>query len=879
MKKIEELTLQEKLGQLLIVGFHGYEFNEQLHELISKYKVGNFILFARNIHDKEQLMRLTTKLHEVCLEELGVIPFICIDQEGGMVTRIMEKETTYPGQMTLAATQPQNARYVGELMGKHLMSFGINYNFAPDVDVNNNPDNPVIGVRSYGDSPQLVSKYAIESIKGMQSNGLIACAKHFPGHGDVSVDSHLGLPTITYSKQRLNRIELPPFKAVIQNKVQSIMVAHIIFNEYDKSNPATVSETILTNILRKKMHFKGLIVSDDMEMKAIDDIYTAPVGAVKGIVNGLDLACVCHTYDNQVNACKKLMDSYDDGILTMEEIDKKITRILKAKNQSYKTLKKVFYAKKKPNVFLDSSCVRKCQNIVDASLTKVGGHNFKHIGQGLVIYSEAKASTIAEDQLNVGDLGKLIATKTEGYDSVLINPKEYNKTVVNMCKNYETVVFISFNAYSNPEQAKMINDINATHSNFTVLSLRNPYDYLVTEEKCSFYTLYEATPLAYNSVIKFLDGKLVPMGMCPVNLARHFNVGASVYIEYPEYSTKANNLYLKNLKTWGVDTVFASANNVLKDPKYLDNLKKLVKSAKNLGIKLVVDVNKYMMDEANLNLDVHALRLDYGYRPSDVAKLINSGINVELNASTIDEDYIKELIALSVNTKGMRISHNFYPKPYTGLSHNAVLEKNLMLKKYGFEILAFIPSSHQKRGPVHEGLCTIEEHRYADINSILADLNALGVDDVCFGDAYASVDEIDTAKNYNKDVLSIPCEVYTNINAAERNFLSKEQNIRFDSSDFIYRTDSRARENIRPFNTVERHSKDITIDNKLFDCYNGELNICRTDLPLDEKVNVLGKVLVSDWLLNNIELGSHVKFFIAREVKLPKKKVEDEEAY
>ncbi len=280
MKKIQEMTLKEKLGQLIIAGFDGYEYDEHLRRLIEDYKVANIILFTRNIQSLKQLITLNKKLYEEIIKNTETIPFISIDQEGGMVTRIMDGATFWPGNMTLCATGNSNHAYVvGKGMGEELTHLGINMNLAPSLDVNNNPMNPVIGVRSYSDQPEVVAEYGCNYIKGLQEQGVIATAKHFPGHGDTNVDSHLGLPTIAHDMDRLNQIELLPFKKAIDAGVDAIMSAHIVFEKIEKNGlPATLSYQILTDLLRNTYHYQGLIVSDCMQMKAIDVKYTSEKG-------------------------------------------------------------------------------------------------------------------------------------------------------------------------------------------------------------------------------------------------------------------------------------------------------------------------------------------------------------------------------------------------------------------------------------------------------------------------------------------------------------------------------------------------------------------------------------------------------------------------
>ena len=375
MKDIKDLTLEEKLGQLLVIGFHETVLTDEVKFLIRQYKFGNFILFARNIVDLPQLEKLTRDIHEEVMNSIGIMPFIGIDQEGGTVVRIMHKSTFYPGSMTLAATDLSNAEIVGHMMGKHLISLGINMNFAPVLDINNNPKNPIIGIRSYSDKPEIVSKYGIELIKGMQG-------KHFPGHGDVEIDSHLGLPILPFDKERLYNMELKPFIEAIKNGVQNIMAAHIIFQEVDKKNPATVSKDILEGMLRDELNYEGLITSDCMEMNAISETITTPIGVLRGIQAGNDLVLVSHTRQRQIDSINTLKVSTGNKFITKEQIDEKIERILKYRNEVFSIMNKRFF--NNPDnleIFDNENDPKILQNIVDSSLTHVNGKKLELKGK------------------------------------------------------------------------------------------------------------------------------------------------------------------------------------------------------------------------------------------------------------------------------------------------------------------------------------------------------------------------------------------------------------------------------------------------------------------------------------------------------------------
>ena len=520
MKDIKDLTLEEKLGQLLVIGFHETVLTDELKVLIRKYKFGNFVLFARNVENIAQLEKLTRDIHEEVMNSIGIMPFIAIDQEGGNTVRIMDKSTFYPGSMTLAATDISNAETVGHLMGKHLISLGINMNYAPVLDINNNPKNPIIGIRSFSDTPEVVSKYGIEVIKGMQSEGVIATGKHFPGHGDVEIDSHKGLPILPFDKERLYNMELKPFIGAIDNGLKNIMTAHIIFQEVDKENPATISEDILKGILRDELNFKGLITSDCMEMNAISETITTPKGVLRGIKAGDDLVLVSHTKQRQIDSINELKLGVENNFLTIEEIDEKIERILKYKNEVYSIMKKKFFENSDNlEIFKDESQPQILQNIVDSSLTFVNGKILELKGKVLIYWSKQFASTIAEDVLNGDNLDELINKEIPSADTLEYTANEFSEKLVVAAKKYDTVIFISFNAFSYQNQAKMINEINDICSNFYVISIRNPYDYLYLNQNINYYTLYESTPNSMRTIVKFLKGEIDAEGKLPVTLS------------------------------------------------------------------------------------------------------------------------------------------------------------------------------------------------------------------------------------------------------------------------------------------------------------------------------------------------------------------------
>lgn len=523
MRNVNEMTLKEKLGQLIMAGFEDPVYDEHARVLIEEYKVGNIIYFARNVENIEQLATLTKKLYKEIMDNTGIMPFIGIDQEGGMVTRIMDGATFCPGAMTITSTGDKNNAYrIGEIMGEELAILGINFNLAPDLDVNNNPLNPVIGVRSYSDNPNVVGEFGCNYIKGLQSKGIIATAKHFPGHGDTQVDSHLGLPRISHSLEHLKNMELVPFKKAIDEGVQAIMSAHIIFEALDEV-PCTLSYNVLTKMLREELGFNGIIISDCMQMKAIDTLYTTPKGCVMGIKGGLDICCVSHSLEKQVAALKALEEAINDGLIPMSLIDEKVERILKAKEVSYKHMKESFIDKDVKEIvkYFDNISNHKefSQKIVDESITLIKGERFKKNGKTIIVGTSPYATTIAEDTLNPRSVIDNVKYYIKDVDTLTIesNPENIDEVIGKLDK-YDTICFLSYNINSFKKQMELLKKVIELNKKLYVIATRNPYDYINIKEIENFTCMYEYTPASVKSLVKYLNGELEASGKLPVNL-------------------------------------------------------------------------------------------------------------------------------------------------------------------------------------------------------------------------------------------------------------------------------------------------------------------------------------------------------------------------
>ncbi len=332
------MTPEEKIGQLLMVGIRGKRLTPGTEQLIKKLKLGGVIFYAHNIDDPVQLRQFTSAIQRVASldhGDQGIPLFISVDQEGGSVARIRKGVHSFPPPMAIGATGSLQLSYmVGKMMALDLSAMGINMNLAPVLDVNTEQENQLIGIRSFGGDPELVAQMGMWYIEGLQSRGVVATAKHFPGHGSTAVDSHYAIPAIQTELSDLEKFHLIPFKKAMENGLDALMTAHLSVLAIDPSGlPATFSYNLLTQVVRKKMNYQGLIVTDDLEMKSIRNKYGVGEAALKAILAGSDIVMVSWTDEKKTEVFKTLLTAYREGKLTEKRLNESVRRILRLKYQ------------------------------------------------------------------------------------------------------------------------------------------------------------------------------------------------------------------------------------------------------------------------------------------------------------------------------------------------------------------------------------------------------------------------------------------------------------------------------------------------------------------------------------------------------------------
>jgi len=326
-----DLTSREKIGQLFVVGFLGTSVTPDLAAFLKDYKPGGVILFSRNLESVEQIVQLTNDLQQ-CSPKSPLL--ISIDQEGGRVSRLPKGFTIFPPCELIGRCHSGELAYAAAAtIAKELKAVGINMNMAPVLDVNSNPDNPIIGDRAFGSSVDTVIEMGLITAAGLHDQKVVACGKHFPGHGDTIADSHKELPVVEATRERLEAIELPPFRRAVAAGIAALMTAHVLYKALDDRLPATLSPDIITRLLREQLHYDGVVITDDLEMHAIVDHYGPGEAAVRAFLAGCDVLLICKERDREIAAFEAMEKAVASGTIDMARLDQSVARIQQIKQR------------------------------------------------------------------------------------------------------------------------------------------------------------------------------------------------------------------------------------------------------------------------------------------------------------------------------------------------------------------------------------------------------------------------------------------------------------------------------------------------------------------------------------------------------------------
>jgi beta-glucosidase-like glycosyl hydrolase/endonuclease/exonuclease/phosphatase family metal-dependent hydrolase len=532
---LKRLTLEQKVGQLFVCYAYGPTAdtadarNTSLYgvatpaEVVAKFNLGGVIYFAwtDSVRDPDQIGRLSNGLQAASLAASGVPLQISTDQEYGVVFRFGPPATQFPGGMALGATRSAAfARSAGRIGGRELKSVGITTDFAPDADVNVNPLNPVIGVRSISSDPALVAELVAAQVKGYQRDGgIVSTAKHFPGHGDTDTDSHVGIPEIHHTREEWTRVDLPPFQAAIRAGIQSIMTAHIVVPALDPSgDPATLSKPILTGILRQQLRFDGVVITDSLGMKGVRDKYGDAEIPLRAIEAGVDQLLM--PVDPGL-AYSSVLNAVRGGRISEARIDESVARILWLKRTTgvvdapYIDLSRIATVVGTPANYAEA------QRIADRSITLL--RNDADLlplspAPRTIVVAGYSPKTLATALQSRGATAIVKDTGTTPTDAKIADAvaaaANADLTVVLTNKAWDTTVTDKL-----AKQQKLVNTLLASGRPVIVVPVRDPYDvaYFQTEPATALVT-YGNAAVSMEAVAKVLYGEIAPTGKLPVEI-------------------------------------------------------------------------------------------------------------------------------------------------------------------------------------------------------------------------------------------------------------------------------------------------------------------------------------------------------------------------
>ncbi len=531
------MTLEQQVGEMMMAGFEGLEAPAHILEWLRAGRIGGVILFARNVDSPAQVLRLTHALREAA----GRPILIGIDQEGGTVARLRSGFTESPGAMAISACSEDAEGYserVSAVLGAEMRALGINWTFAPVLDITHDIRNPSVGTRSYGNDRERVGLLATAAVRGFESAGVAACLKHFPGLGKSLVDTHVDLAVISGPVDDLYRTDLIPFRRVIQSGVASVMITHVKFDALDTENPATMAGAVVEGLLRDTLDYEALVTTDCMEMKAITRYFGSGEAAVRSVLAGIDVVLNSHTVEAQTAAYEAVLSAVKSGRIPLERISESNRRIAAMKAR-----------------FAGEDAERPALSSIrsEAHLATVR----EAARAGCVLMAEGEFT--AEQQSSKGaegifplplGLGKRIAliefasamdseamdtTGTTAFSSIVRErlpevsifsiapgavPTEIQQSALEQAASADTIVLATRNAHLNPAQQALASDLLTEHGSKTILlCLRNPYDAgLLPTRAFTLFTCGDATP-SLEAAADALAGAFTPSGVLPVPLA------------------------------------------------------------------------------------------------------------------------------------------------------------------------------------------------------------------------------------------------------------------------------------------------------------------------------------------------------------------------
>jgi beta-N-acetylhexosaminidase len=564
------MTLEEKVGQLFVANVYGESAdttdpedvaaNQAMYgsdirnaeDLIARYKLGGIVYFrwTNNLSNPEQIAHLSNGIQRAALRQPARIPLlIATDQEHGVVSRVWAPATQYPGNMALGATRrPEDAFDAAEATAEELRALGINQNYAPVADVNVNPLNPVIGARSFGENPDLVSEMTAAAVAGTEGRGVSSTLKHFPGHGDTVTDSHTGVPWIFHTRAQWEQIDAPPFRAGIAAGADMVMTAHVVMPDLQSDcdvttqqgcDPATLAPEILTGLLRKELGYDGVVVTDALNMAGVREKYgdeRIPVLALKA---GADMPMMIDTTTDTVSlevAYRAVLEAVHSGELSEARIDESVYRVLKLKRERG-LLRRPFVD--------EGEAARKLGTRRHLAVAgRVGDHSVTLVKNDAALlplspdrdqrmlvtgYRSVSNTLDARPAAHLAEALREFGAGTPLFETGSAPSPETIATAVAKAAASDLVVVATANASGSISQANLVRALIATGKPVVLVATRNPYDIAPLIEAPAYIASYSWTAPAMQAVARVLFGEVNPTGKLPVRIPAADDPNATLY--------------------------------------------------------------------------------------------------------------------------------------------------------------------------------------------------------------------------------------------------------------------------------------------------------------------------------------------------------------
>lgn len=519
---VDGLTLEEKIGQMLIISFLNTEPSQEVQDFLREKHPGGVLLTNSNFISLNQLRKLTTGLQQLATyQEIPL--FVAVSQEGGLINPLVKELTVFPGNMAVGATKsPEYAYRFGRVTGQELKGLGINLNLAPVLDLATQSSNPVVGTRSFSENSQVAALLGGRYIAGLQNTGVAAGAKHFPGQGEVLTNPKESLPILAFKRDDLEMRELIPFKEAIQQDVAAIVMSHVLFPEIDPRYPASFSDKFIRELLRSKegMGFEGLVITADLAMKSIANNPGTVPAAVQAVKAGADLVIVTGDLQNQQNVYQALLKAVQRGEIKESQINDSVKRILRAKFRYA-----IVYPEKEAELFHRIASKRhqkRAQQIAQQSITVV-----KDEQDALPVAAEEKVLLLAPTELpGGGDTRYLASLLTKYYPNLsyqeFVNYRsaEEKQALKSLVQKHSTIIACTYNA--GPNQATLVKDLmNVQNKKIIVVALGNPYDLELFPQVNTFIATYSYRKISLEALARVIAGRIErdqELGTLPVTL-------------------------------------------------------------------------------------------------------------------------------------------------------------------------------------------------------------------------------------------------------------------------------------------------------------------------------------------------------------------------